>query len=198
MIDYIKGELTELTPTNAVIETGGVGYFINISLNTYGELNGKTEAKLYIHEAIREDAYVLYGFMNKSERELFLLLISVSGIGANTGRVIMSSYTAYELQQIIATENVMALKAIKGIGTKTAERILVDLRDKILKVGISEDEKTGTTLSFASNTTREETLAALTMLGFAAGPSQKVVDKILKAEPDISVEQAVKKALKML
>lgn len=198
MIDYIKGELTELTPTNAVIETGGVGYFINISLTTYGELHGKTEAKLYIHEAIREDAYVLYGFMNKSERELFLLLISVSGIGANTARVIMSSYTAYELQQIIATDNVMALKAIKGIGAKTAERILVDLRDKILKVGVSDDEKSSSTFTFASNTTREETLAALTMLGFAAGPSQKAVDKILKEEPDITVEQAVKKALKML
>ncbi|HHT22557.1 MAG TPA: Holliday junction branch migration protein RuvA [Bacteroidales bacterium] len=198
MIDYIKGELTELTPTNAVIETGGVGYFINISLTTYGELHGKNEAKLYIHEAIREDAYVLYGFMNKSERELFLLLISVSGIGANTARVIMSSYTAYELQQIIATDNVMALKAIKGIGAKTAERILVDLRDKILKVGVSDDEKSSSTFTFASNTTREETLAALTMLGFAAGPSQKAVDKILKEEPDITVEQAVKKALKML
>ena len=198
MIDYIKGELTELTPTNAVIETSGVGYFINISLTTYGELHGKTEAKLYIHEAIREDAYVLYGFMNKSERELFLLLISVSGIGANTARVIMSSYTAYELRQIIATDNVMALKAIKGIGAKTAERILVDLRDKILKVGVSDDEKSSSTFTFASNTTREETLAALTMLGFAAGPSQKAVDKILKEEPDITVEQAVKKALKML
>ena len=198
MIDYIKGELTELTPTNAVIETGGVGYFINISLTTYGELNGKTEAKLYIHEAIREDAYVLYGFMNKNERELFLLLISVSGIGANTGRVIMSSYTAYELQQIIATENIMALKAIKGIGTKTAERILVDLRDKILKIGISDDEKTASTVSLTSNTTRNETLAALAMLGFAATPSQKAVDKILKEQPEITVEQAIKAALKML
>lgn len=198
MIDYIKGELTELTPTNAVIETGGVGYFINISLTTYGALNGKTEAKLYIHEAIREDAYILFGFMNKSERELFLLLISVSGIGANTARVIMSSYSASELQQIIATENVTALNAIKGIGAKTAQRILVDLKDKILKIGVSSDDKIPSSLSFSSNPVREETLAALTMLGFQAAPSQKVIDKILKEQPELSVEQVLKLALKML
>ncbi len=198
MIDYIKGELTELTPTNAVIETGGVGYFINISLTTYGTLNGKTEAKLYIHEAIREDAYILFGFMNKSERELFLLLISVSGIGANTARVIMSSYSASELQQIIATENVTALNAIKGIGVKTAQRILVDLKDKILKIGVSNDDKLPSSLSFSSNPVREETLAALTMLGFQAAPSQKVIDKILKEQPELSVEQVLKLALKML
>lgn len=198
MIDYIKGELTELTPTNAVIETGGVGYFINISLTTFGDLNGKTEAKLYIHEAIREDAYVLFGFMNKSERELFLLLISVSGIGANTARVIMSSYSAAELQQIIASENVTALNAIKGIGAKTAQRILVDLKDKILKIGILADDKAPSALSFSANPVREETLAALTMLGFAAAPSQKAIDKILKDEPEITVEKALKLALKML
>ncbi len=198
MIDYIKGDLTELTPTNAVIETAGVGYFINISLTTYGALNGKTEAKLYIHEAIREDAYVLFGFMNKSERELFLLLISVSGIGANTARVIMSSYSASELQQIIATENVTALNAIKGIGAKTAQRILVDLKDKILKIGISADDKTPATLSFAGNPVREETLSALAMLGFASAPSQKVIDKILKDQLEVTVEQALKLALKML
>lgn len=198
MIDYIKGDLTELTPTNAVIETAGVGYFINISLTTYGALNGKTEAKLYIHEVIREDAYVLFGFMTKSERELFLLLISVSGIGANTARVIMSSYSASELQQIIATENVTALNAIKGIGAKTAQRILVDLKDKILKVGISDDGKSPSSLSFSTNPVREETLSALAMLGFAPVPSQKAVDKILKEQPEITVEQALKRALKML
>ena len=198
MIDYIKGDLTELTPTNAVIETAGVGYFINISLTTYGALNGKTEAKLYIHEVIREDAYVLFGFMTKSERELLLLLISVSGIGANTARVIMSSYSASELQQIIATENVTALNAIKGIGAKTAQRILVDLKDKILKVGISDDGKSPSSLSFSTNPVREETLSALAMLGFAPVPSQKAVDKILKEQPEITVEQALKLALKML
>lgn len=198
MIDYIHGKLTELTPTNAVIETAGVGYFINIALTTYGALNGKTEAKLYIHEAIREDAYILYGFMNKNERELFLLLISVSGIGVNTARVIMSSYSASELQQIIATENVTALTAIKGIGTKTAQRILVDLQDKILKIGISADDNVAASLSLSKNPVREETLAALAMLGFSVAPSQKAIDKILKKEPNITVEQALKLALKML
>lgn len=198
MIDYIHGKLTELTPTNAVIETAGVGYFINIALTTYGALNGKTEAKLYIHEAIREDAYILYGFMNKNERELFLLLISVSGIGVNTARVIMSSYSASELQQIIATENVTALTAIKGIGTKTAQRILVDLQDKILKIGVSADDNVAASLSLSKNPVREETLAALAMLGFSAQPSQKAIDKILKKEPNVTVEQALKMALKML
>lgn len=198
MIDYIHGKLTELTPTNAVIETAGIGYFINIALTTYGALNGQTEAKLYIHEAIREDAYMLFGFMNKNERELFLLLISVSGIGVNTARVIMSSYSAAELQQIIATEDVTGLTAIKGIGTKTAQRILIDLKDKILKIGVSEDGKVATTLPLSSNPVREETLAALAMLGFSANPSQKAVDKILKKQPDVTVEQALKLVLKML
>lgn len=198
MIDYIKGAVTELTPANVVIETAGIGYFINISLTTYSALNNKEDAQLFVYEAIREDAYVLFGFMNKSERELFLLLISVSGIGANTARVIMSSYSAAELQQIIASENVTALNAIKGIGAKTAQRILVDLKDKILKIGISADDKAPSTLSFSANPVREETLAALTMLGFAAAPSQKAIDKILKDEPEITVEKALKLALKML
>ncbi len=198
MIDYIKGELTELTPAVAVIETVGVGYFINIALTTFCALNGKKEAKLYIHEAIREDAFVLYGFMNRSERELFTLLISVSGIGANTGRVIMSSYTAEELQQIIATGNLNALTGIKGIGSKTAQRILVDLKDKILKVGIEAGGRQTDALLFATNPARDEALAALMMLGFAAVPAQKVVDKILKDTPEANVELLIKQALKML
>lgn len=198
MIDYIKGELTELTPAVAVIETVGVGYFINIALTTFSALNGKKEAKLYIHEAIREDAFVLYGFMNRSERELFTLLISVSGIGANTGRVIMSSYTAEELQQIIATGNLNALTGIKGIGSKTAQRILVDLKDKILKVGVEAGGRQPDALLFATNPARDEALAALMMLGFAAVPAQKVVDKILKDTPEANVELLIKQALKML
>lgn len=197
MIDYIKGKITELTPANAVLETNGIGYFINISLTTYSTLNGKTEAQLFIYEAIREDAHLLFGFMNRSERELFLLLISVSGIGANTARVIMSSYSDSELQQIIATENITALNAIKGIGSKTAQRIIVDLKDKILKVGVG-DSKSGSTVMLGLNPVREETLAALAMLGFASVPSQKVLDKILKDTPDVSVELAIKQALKML
>lgn len=200
MIDYIKGEITELTPTAVVLETGEIGYYVNIALTTYTALQGKKEAKLYIYEAIREDAYVLFGFQTKGERELFMLLISVSGVGANTGRVIMSSYSADELQQIIATENLVALTAIKGIGNKTGQRILVDLKDKILKVGLSNDPttSTGTTSLSANQTTRNETIAALTMLGFAANSSQKVVDKILKQQADITVEAALKMALKML
>ncbi|NLO70674.1 MAG: Holliday junction branch migration protein RuvA [Porphyromonadaceae bacterium] len=198
MIDYIKGDLTELTPTNAVIETAGIGYFINIALTTYSALQGKKEAKIFIHEAIREDAFILFGFMTKSERELFQLLISVTGVGANTGRVIMSSYTADELQQIIATENVTALTAIKGIGTKTAQRILLDLKDKILKIEITSDSNIKSSVSFATNPIREETLAALAMLGFGVAQSQKVVDKILKENPEMNVELVLKMALKML
>lgn len=198
MIDYIKGTLAELTPTSAVIETAGVGYYINVALTTYSYLAGKEEAKLYIYEAIREDAYVLYGFITKSERELFLLLISVSGIGANTARVIMSSYSEFELQQIIATENITAINSIKGIGTKTAQRIMVELKDKILRIGITTDDSLPTPVVLSINPVREETLSALTMLGFAVTPAQKVVDKILKETPQISVEQALKAALKMM
>ncbi|MBP1663216.1 MAG: Holliday junction helicase subunit RuvA [Bacteroidetes bacterium] len=196
MIDYIKGEITELTPANVVLETGGVGYFINISLTTYTALNGKTEAQLFVYEAIREDAHSLFGFMSRDERQLFLLLISVSGIGANTARVIMSSYTASEIQQMIAGGDVVSLNAIKGIGTKTAQRIIVDLKDKILKVGAGTDLKGG--LFPTSSPVRDETVAALVMLGFAASASQKVVDKIIKDDPSLPVEKVLKLALKLL
>jgi len=196
MIDYIKGEITEITPANVVIETGGVGYFINISLTTYTALNNKSQAQLFIYEAIREDAYILFGFLNRDERQLFLLLISVSGIGANTARVIMSSYTAAEIQQMIGGGDVVSLNAIKGIGIKTAQRIIVDLKDKIVKIGSGEGTK-GSVFA-VSNPVREETLAALVMLGFTAAASQKVVDKILKDEPSLSVEKVLKLALKML
>ncbi|HNX88204.1 MAG TPA: Holliday junction branch migration protein RuvA [Paludibacteraceae bacterium] len=196
MIDYIKGAITELTPANVVLETGGVGYFINIPLTTYTALNGKTEAQLFVFEAIREDAYVLFGFLTRDERQLFLLLISVSGIGANTARVIMSSYTASEIQQMIAGGDVVSLNAIKGIGTKTAQRIIVDLKDKILKVGTGTEMKGS--LFPASSPVRDETVAALVMLGFAASASQKVVDKIIRDDPSLSVEKVLKLALKML
>ena len=196
MIDYIKGKITELTPANVVIETTGIGYFINISLTTYTALANQDEAQLFVYEAIREDAFVLFGFMSREERQLFLLLISVSGIGANTARVIMSSYSALEIQEMIATSNVSALNAIKGIGTKTAQRIIVDLKDKILKVSVG----TGTQGTFvsATSTIREETMAALVMLGYTASASQKAIDTILKNDPTLSVEQVIKNALKML
>ncbi|MBP8904142.1 MAG: Holliday junction branch migration protein RuvA [Paludibacteraceae bacterium] len=199
MIDYIKGTITELTPTSVVLETGGIGYFINISLTTYSSLNKKEDAHLFVYEAIREDAHLLFGFMNRSERQLFLLLISVPGIGANTARVIMSSYSASEIQQMIAGGDVVSLNTIKGIGTKTAQRIIVDLKDKILKISDTDGSlPKGSTLGAGSNTLREETVAALTMLGFAAVASQKVVEKIIRENASLTVEQVIKQALKML
>ena len=195
MIEYIKGEITELTPAYVVLETAGVGYFINITLPTFSFLGDQTTAKLFVYEAIREDAHVLYGFKNQSERHLFLLLISVSGVGANTARMIMSSYSALEIQEMIASGNVTALNAIKGIGTKTAQRIIVDLKDKITKESGAES------LNFASNPVsiqKEEAVSALVMLGFLAAASQKAVDKILKEQPELRVEQVIKMALKML
>ena len=199
MIDYIKGTITELTPTSVVLETGGIGYFINISLTTYSSLNKKEDAHLFVYEAIREDAHLLFGFVNRSERQLFLLLISVPGIGANTARVIMSSYSASEIQQMIAGGDVVSLNTIKGIGTKTAQRIIVDLKDKILKISDTDGSLAkGSTLGAGSNTLREETVAALTMLGFAAVASQKVVEKIIRENTSLTVEQVIKQALKML
>jgi len=196
MIDYIKGEITELTPAYVVLETGGIGYFIHITLPTFSFLGEQTSAKLYVYESIREDAHVLYGFRLQSERQLFLLLISVSGIGANTARMIMSSYSAQEIQEMIASGNVSALNGIKGIGTKTAQRIIVDLKDKIVK-GVGS----GDMLNFASNIhleQKEEAISALVMLGFASAASQKTVEKILKEEPTLKVEQLIKLALKMM
>jgi Holliday junction DNA helicase RuvA len=196
MIDYIKGEITELTPAYVVLETHGIGYFIHITLPSFSFLGDKTSAKLYVYEAIREDAHVLYGFRMQSERQLFLLLISVSGIGANTARMIMSSYTAQEIQEMIASGNVSALNAIKGIGTKTAQRIIVDLKDKIVK-GTGGVEA-GLLIPDVRNEQKEEAVSALVMLGFATAASQKTVDRILKEQPTLKVEQLIKLALKMM
>ena len=196
MIDYIKGEITELTPAFVVLETGGIGYFIHITLPTFSVLGEQTSAKLFVFEAIREDAHVLYGFRLQSERHLFLLLISVSGIGANTARVIMSSYTAQEIQEMIASGNVVALNAIKGIGTKTAQRIIVDLKDKIVK-GVGGSEFPNMALN-AHAEEKEEAVSALVMLGYASAASQKTVDRILKDQPALKVEQLIKLALKMM
>ena len=196
MIDYIKGQITELTPANVVLETGGIGYFVHITLPTYSFLNEETSTKLFVYESIREDAHVLYGFRMKTERQLFLLLISVSGIGANTARVIMSSYTAQEIQEMIASGNESALNAIKGIGTKTAQRIIVDLKDKIVK-GVGGGELPNF-VSTAQSEEKEEAVSALVMLGYAAATSQKTIDRILKSEPTLKVEQLIKLALKMM
>ena len=196
MIEYIKGGLAELTPATAVIDCNGVGYIANISLNTYSAIQGKPNCKLYIYEAIREDAYVLYGFADKQERELFLLLISVSGIGGNTARMILSAMSPAELCTVISTGNATMLKSVKGIGLKTAERVIVDLKDKI-KTGAAMGA--GNTQALAMNhVVQEEAVTALTMLGFPAAASQKVVVAILKEEPQAPVESVIKQALKRL
>ena len=196
MIDYIKGEITELTPANVVLEANGIGYFINITLPTFSFLGEQTTAKIYVFESIREDAHVLYGFRYQSERQLFLLLISVSGIGANTARMIMSSYSAQEIQEMIASGNVSALNAIKGIGTKTAQRIIVDLKDKIIKgTGGSDLSNLAPT---KNSEQKEEAVSALIMLGFASAASQKTVERILLEQPALKVEQLIKLALKMM
>lgn len=209
MIEYIKGQLTDLNPTYVVIEAAGVGYAINIALPTYSELVGKEgqESRLYITEIIREDAHELFGFFTKGERELFVMLMTVSGIGANTARMIMSAYSAAEIRQIIATGNARALAQVKGLGPKTAQRIIVDLKDKVLKIDLGNGAKgerleamelLGEEASIVDSAVKQEAISALVMLGFAAAASGKVVDKILKAAPESSVEQVIKQALKML
>jgi len=196
MIDYIKGQIVELSPTYVVLETNGLGYFISIPLPTYTLLSHQLEAKLFVHEVVREDAFLFFGFATKKEREIFQLLISVSGIGVNTARMIMSSYSVEEIQEIIAAGNVSALNAIKGIGSKTAQRIIVDLKDKILK---GRDEISSQSLLSDKNAQiKEEAVAALVMLGFPAGSSQKAIDNILKEQSQLEVEQLIKMALKIL
>ncbi len=198
MIEYLKGELAELTPATAVIDCNGVGYAASISLNTYSAIQGKKDCKLYIYEAIREDAYTLFGFADRQERELFLLLISVSGIGGNTARMILSALSPNELINVISNENANLLKSVKGIGLKTAQRIIVDLKDKIKTGAVAAASTTGTVTLPANSEVMDEAVAALTMLGFAQGPSQKVVIGILKEEPSAPVEQVIKLALKRL
>lgn len=199
MIEYIKGELTELTPALAVVEAAGIGYWLNISLNTYTAIQGHKDAKLYVYESIREDAHVLYGFESKKERELFLLLISVSGVGPGTARMVLSSLTPSELCNSISTGNERIIKGVKGIGLKTAQRIIVDLRDKIVALGITAEIPVGGVVETpVDNKVKDEAVAALTMLGFAPAPTQKVVVKILQDAPDTPVEEVVKLALKQI
>ena len=198
MIEYIRGELVEITPALAVIDCNGVGYGIHISLNTYSAIQGKKSVKLYIYEAIREDAHVLFGFSTKQERELFLSLISVSGIGGNTARMILSALSPAELCNVISSGNEKLLKGVKGIGLKTAQRIIVDLKDKIAATGMETVSGSVATLSPANTEVHDEAIAALTMLGFAQAPSQKVVTAILKEEPELTVEKVIKLALKRL
>ena len=199
MIEYIKGELTELTPALATIEAAGIGYRLNISLNTFSAIQGKKEVKLYVYEAIREDAHLLYGFVNKRERETFLLLITVNGVGANTARMILSSLSVSELCNAISAGNARLIQNVKGIGKMTAQRIIVDLREKIVSLGIADEIPTGGQMSApVNNQVKDEAVSALTMLGFAPAPSQKVVLAILQEQPDAPVETVVKLALKQI
>ena len=204
MIEYIKGELAELTPTLAVVEARGVGYAINISLNTYSAIQGKNDIKPYIHEAIvtggRDDSYTLYGFLSKQERSLYRLLITVSGVGANTARMILSSLTPSELCNVIANGDEKMLRAVKGIGLKTAQRIIVDLKDKIMQSGIADELHINSSSASSNINTavKDEALSALIMLGFSPAPSAKVVVSILTEQPELPVEQVVKLALKMI
>ena len=200
MIEYIKGELTDLTPAMATVEAAGVGYGLNISLNTFSAIQGKKEVKLYVYEAIREDAYVLFGFVNKKEREMFELLITVNGVGANTARMMLSGMSVAELCNAISTGNSKLVQSIKGIGKMTAQRIIVDLRDKIVALGIAEEIPAGGQMQApVDNQVKDEAVSALTMLGFSPAPTQKVVLlQILQQQPDLPVEQVVKLALKQI
>ena len=184
MIDYIKGKIVELSPAHAVVEVSDIGYHVNISLATYSELNGKDNAKIYVYEAIREDSHTLFGFFGRQERQLFLLLISVSGVGANTARVILSSIAIDDLQSAIQTGNAAILKSVKGIGSKTAERIIVDLKDKVSKIEISTVDK-----PVVDNVLTDEAVAALVMLGFSQMPAQKAVRKVIEINPQLTIER---------
>ncbi|MDL2278899.1 Holliday junction branch migration protein RuvA [Parabacteroides sp. OttesenSCG-928-G07] len=196
MIEYIRGEIAELTPTRLVMDCSGIGYEIHISLNTYSALSGQQSVKIFIQEIIREDAHLLFGFSSKNERELFLLLTSVSGVGPNTARMILSSLSPEELVQVIASANESALTAVKGIGLKTAQRIIVDLKNKVRTTDNAVDNSTSAAINNTSIS--EEAIAALMMLGFPKAASQKVVSSIMKSSPALTVEQVIKAALRML
>jgi len=194
MIDYINGPIIQLTPAYLSIEAGNIGYFINISLSTYTKLEGKNECKILIHEVIREDSHQLFGFADKEERDIFRLLISVSGVGAATARMMLSSLTPAEIEKAIISADVHLLKSVKGIGLKTAERIIVDLKDKMGK----QTGGTGEIFAITDNTRREEALSALVMLGFAKGAVSKILDKIVREEKNLAVEDMIRRALKNL
>ena len=194
MYEYIEGALKEKNPTHCVIETGGIGYFIQITLTTYTQLEPHAHAKLFLHQVIREDAHLLFGFFTKPEREMFRLLLTVSGIGANTARMMLSSLSAEDISQTILAGNASPLQAIKGIGTKTAQRIIIDLRDKI-----GRDKLTGGDIfPLQDNRLKEEALSALVILGFNKGDADKVISRILVADRSLTLEDLIKKALKQL
>jgi Holliday junction DNA helicase RuvA len=193
MIDYIKGSITQITPTFITLETGGIGYFINVSVTTFSKLEGRNEFKVLIHEVIREDSHQLFGFADSEERDIFRLLISVSGVGANTARMMLSSLSPGEIEKAIIGSDVNILKSVKGIGLKTAQRIIVDLKDKLGKQAGSDE-----IFTFSDNTKREEALSALVMLGFAKSAVSKILDKIVRDEKNLTVEDMIKRSLKNL
>jgi Holliday junction DNA helicase RuvA len=193
MFEYIKGAVTTLKPSHIILEANSVGYFIHISLNTYTQLSGRESVKLFIHQVIREDAHLLYGFSTETERELFRMLISVSGIGSNTAIMMFSSLSPDEIRNAILNENVNLLKSVKGIGIKTAQRVIIDLKDKVVKTPPGEQ-----IVNTTDNTLRNEALSALVMLGFMKKPAEKELDKILAAQPNLTVENVIKLALKSL
>ena len=205
MIEYIKGTLAELSPALAVVEAYGVGYALNISLTTYTKIQGLKDVKLFVHEQLttggRDDSFTLYGFATKQERELYRMLISVSGIGANTARMMLSSLTPTELCNAIANGDEKIIKSGKGIGLKTAQRVILDLKDKIVSTGIAEElhvAKQHSADPSVNTAVKDEAVSALTMLGFSPAPSAKVVVEILTAQPDLQVEMVVKEALKRI
>ncbi len=193
MLDYIKGEIAELTPTHIILEQSGIGYEINISLFSYSKLQGLSECKIYLHQVIREDAHLLFGFSSLEERKIFRLLISVSGVGANTARMILSSMSSDEVQLAIAEGNVSLLQSIKGIGAKSAQRIIIDLKDKVIKSADGAQ-----IFRSADNTIKNEALSALEILGFTRKQSEKVVDNLLLKNANMPVENLIKQALKLL
>ncbi len=194
MITHIKGKLIEKNPTYAIIESNGVGYFLNISLNTFSAISDNENLLLYTHLNVREDAHTLYGFINKLEREIFRLLISVSGVGPSTARVMLSSMTTEQIQQAIASNDTVAIQSVKGIGAKTAQRVIIDLKDKILKTySISENS-----LDYNHNTIKNEALSALEVLGYTKRQVEKLIQKIIQETPNITLEEIIKKSLKNL
>lgn len=199
MIEFVRGKIDEITPASAVIDCNGVGYFLNISVNTFSAIQGKETAKLYVYEAIREDAYVLFGFASKEERQFFILLLAVSGVGGNTARMILSAFSPAELCNIIATNNDRLLSTVKGLGKKTSQKIIVELRDKVdgLEYG-SANSDSSTSQPNINAEVYDEAVNALKLLGFNAAAVVKAVKSILQDSPDDTVEKVIKKALKML
>ena len=200
MLEYLHGKLDDLTPATATVECHGVGYLLNISLNTFSAIQGKTEVKLYVYEAIREDAWVLFGFSTKQERMLFLQLISVSGVGGNTARTILSAFTLAELCDVILNGNDKVLKTVKGLGAKTSQRIIVELKDKVASIGITPTaiEAGEQTATQVNQQVYNDACEALKALGYSPAPVAKTVKAILKDEPDATVEKVIKRAFKML